>query len=131
MARKGVVPRPVCGCCGKPYGSRGVVSETVTWPAGEAPPAYRGNGVLIKDVGEGRSVANRATARAVTMMSVNPDIRAQQEARLMQVPEESLMTGQRETWDGETWRGGYDPFCTLRCALSYARKAWKNRKPTP
>jgi hypothetical protein len=26
-------------------------------------------------------------------------------------------------WDGETWRWKYNPFCTLRCALGFARKA--------
>lgn len=25
-------------------------------------------------------------------------------------------------WDGETWVFQYNPFCTLRCALEYARK---------
>jgi len=26
-------------------------------------------------------------------------------------------------WDGETWFFKYNPFCTLRCALAYARRA--------
>jgi len=30
-----------------------------------------------------------------------------------------------ETWDGETWVKPYEPFCTLRCALEYARMAYK------
>jgi len=29
----------------------------------------------------------------------------------------------REPWDGETWFWKYNPFCTLRCALGFARKA--------
>ena len=29
------------------------------------------------------------------------------------------------TWDGETWEWKYNPFCTLRCALAYARKAYE------
>jgi hypothetical protein len=33
-----------------------------------------------------------------------------------------------EVWDGKSWIGGYEPFCTLRCALSYARRAYNNRK---
>jgi hypothetical protein len=32
-----------------------------------------------------------------------------------------------EVWDGKSWMGGYEPFCTLRCALSYARKAYAGR----
>ncbi len=31
----------------------------------------------------------------------------------------------REVWDGKSWTGGYHPFCTLRCALSYARIAFR------
>jgi hypothetical protein len=27
-------------------------------------------------------------------------------------------------WDGESWLSSYAPFCTLRCALDYARKAY-------
>ena len=30
----------------------------------------------------------------------------------------------RLIWDRETWIGGYWPFCTLRCALAYARRAY-------
>jgi len=26
-----------------------------------------------------------------------------------------------DDWDGETWFHKYNPFCTLRCALAYAR----------
>lgn len=26
-------------------------------------------------------------------------------------------------WDGVSWRWQYNPFCTLRCALAYARRA--------
>jgi hypothetical protein len=25
-------------------------------------------------------------------------------------------------WDGVSWRWKYNPFCTLRCALNYARR---------
>jgi hypothetical protein len=32
-----------------------------------------------------------------------------------------------DVWDGKSWMGGYEPFCTLRCALSYARKAYAAR----
>ena len=34
------------------------------------------------------------------------------------------MHAYREVWDGESWWTSYEPFCTLRCALAYARKAW-------
>ena len=29
-----------------------------------------------------------------------------------------------EVWNGRDWYGGYPPFCTLRCALDYARRAF-------
>lgn len=28
-------------------------------------------------------------------------------------------------WDGTSWRFPYNPFCTLRCALAYARWAYE------
>jgi hypothetical protein len=34
----------------------------------------------------------------------------------------------RHAWDGTSWSGGYDPFCTLHCALDYARKAYKREQ---
>lgn len=57
------------------------------------PPPYRGNGVVVK---ESQPYLSAAT---------------------------NLMVMTREVWDGESWTGGYDPFCTLRCALDYARAA--------
>lgn len=27
-------------------------------------------------------------------------------------------------WDGQTWFWKYNPFCTLRCALAYARRSY-------
>ncbi len=34
----------------------------------------------------------------------------------------------RTIWDGETWRMPYKPFCKLRCALDYARKAYAAKR---
>jgi len=68
-------PRPKCVACGKPYGSRRTTSNKVTWPVGESMPAYRGNGIVVKTTMWPVS-ANRATVRAVTPLSVNPEIRA-------------------------------------------------------
>jgi hypothetical protein len=56
-------------------------------------PSYRGNGIVV---GHTRPYVSADNGRAVM---------------------------QRYVWDGETWSGGYEPFCTLRCALAYARKA--------
>ena len=39
----------------------------------------------------------------------------------------STLVCQRDIRDGETWSAPCEPFCTLRCALNYARKAWRAR----
>ena len=31
-------------------------------------------------------------------------------------------------WDGTTWVHQYNPFCTLRCAFAYARKAYARHR---
>lgn len=118
--------RPVCVHCGATYGQRAVTNETVKWRDGEAPPPYRGNGIVLKDVNPAQSyrTTSRETVRALTALSVNPKVRAHQEADLAKVPEESFHIASRTIWDGETWYGGNKPFCTLRCALDFARKAF-------
>jgi hypothetical protein len=37
----------------------------------------------------------------------------------------------RRTWDGKTWYAPHEPFCTLRCALTYARMAFRKLGPIP
>jgi hypothetical protein len=34
----------------------------------------------------------------------------------------------RTTWDGDSWVGNATPFCSLRCALDYARNAYRNSR---
>lgn len=34
----------------------------------------------------------------------------------------------RTVWDGLTWFMPYKPFCTLRCALAYARASYEARQ---
>jgi hypothetical protein len=110
-------PRPKCACCGKVYGKRNASSQEVRWDAPSTeyiiqewagrerrtymqagdippPPPYRGNGVVVKETSPYISADN---GRAV-------------------------MT--RWVWDGESYWKPYEPFCTLRCALHYARKAY-------
>lgn len=114
--------RPVCAHCGQPYGKRHTASEIVRWDAptkavemrdpqrpgkmravqmlnGEPPPPppYRGNGIVVKES--------------------HPYLSA----------DDGRMVMTRYIWDGQSWFGGYDPFCTLRCALDYARKAYRAR----
>lgn len=109
--------RPTCGHCGTPYGQRALEREVVKWdtpitlhegsfirlgsprdtfalPDGDIlpPPAYRGNGIVVRESTPHISGTDR---RAVM---------------------------ERQIWDGESYTGGYDPFCTMRCALDYARR---------
>jgi hypothetical protein len=107
--------RPVCVHCGKSYGKRRTKDEVVRWdtPTRQSntpgprrqftieaieptvpPPPYVGNGIVVKESKPHLSI------------------------------EDHRMVMRREIWDGKAWWGGYDPFCTLRCALDYARKAY-------
>jgi len=109
-----VMARNVCVKCGKPYGHRAVTVVKVTWdtPLFEVrdhrgnvyqaaaeppakPPPYRGNGRVVRE--------------RFSYLSADTN----------------KMVMEREVWDGESWIGGYEPFCTLRCALAYAREAHK------
>jgi hypothetical protein len=122
-------PRPVCVHCGALYGRRATKTEELRWPANEPMPTYRGNGVVVKT-----SEPHRLQLKA--------DILAEREQRRQgggywasaaREPEldprfytdEPTMHVYREVWDGESWFASYEPFCTLRCALDYARKAYR------
>ena len=113
--------RPKCVHCGKVYGQRQTTTEKVRWDTplkdtgvkssyinpGQSimmaveptapPPPYRGNGIVIK---EGGAYLSADDHRMVML---------------------------RYVWDGESWYGGYPPFCTLRCALDYAREAYNKK----
>lgn len=121
-------PRPICVHCGKPYGQRHTSTETVQWVDGERPPRYSGNGIVVKEVGDGYVTATRALLETHAMRLANPTRRAQALADAAKVPAEKMRHDHRIIWDGVSWRGGYVPFCTLRCALDYARKAYARKK---
>jgi len=116
-------PKPTCVHCGQPYGRRATTDEVVRWdtPTKEVeqfytdrltgqtiitgkmvvldgepnpPPRYTGNGIVVKN---GHAYLSGDNHRMVMYRTI---------------------------WDGESWVGGYEPFCTLRCALDYARKAY-------
>lgn len=96
--------RPICVHCGGSYGSRYTSMETIKWADGEPKPEYRGNGIVVKER-IWTTGASRGSSHGV-VYGHNETI------------------AHRTIWDGESWAGGYDPFCTLRCALDYARKAY-------
>jgi hypothetical protein len=97
--------RPLCVHCGNKYGSRKTTDERIEWDEGTQPPRYTGNllhlrdrwphSIVVKDPGPRDGVATRK------------------------------MTATRELWDGISYYVPYYPFCTLRCALGYARKAYQ------
>lgn len=127
--------RPICVHCGKPYGKRRTTTETVRWPAAEPMPEYRGNGIVVRVREHGTSLS-RSMLDKLRADHHDKLLRNDQWARLQPpdymrddyVPDQK--TAYRETWDGVSWWGGYDPFCTLRCALDYARQAYaRSRQP--
>ena len=97
------VARPLCVCCGKPYGQRNThdTREIISAP----PTPYRGNAFMVEE----------------QLMQWGVDF---DEPKAMLI---------RTTWDGESYYTGYQPFCTLRCALQFGREAYRSgwRSPTP
>jgi hypothetical protein len=74
----------------------------VRWARDADKPAYRGNGIVLKDQYHGFN-PNRTVIDGIDVTGCN--------------------SAHRTIWDGETWWAPYKPFCMLRCALDYARKA--------
>lgn len=112
--------RPKCVHCGQPYGRRDTHTVEVKWKAGEPMPEYRGNGVLVKK----RTITNMPHGEIEefnTRYKTAPK-------RVTWGSDEAR--GYYEVWDGETWLTAYAPFCTLRCALDYARKAYARASKT-
>lgn len=112
--------RPICVHCGAKYGRRSVDTQKVTWAYGEEPPPYRGNGVVI---GERYQHDPKGPTRKMI------DYGEKFARREYEVEDSGSML--REIWDGESWNAPYKPFCTLRCALAYARKAWRISQAHP
>ena len=97
--------RPTCAHCGKPYGQRYAPSETVIYKSGEPYPEYKGNGIVIR-------VRIWNTGKSSGAIGGRPF-------------ESDSTVAYRDIWDGETYMGGCKPFCTNKCAIDYARKAFK------
>jgi hypothetical protein len=101
-----VKKRPTCVHCRKAYGLRVVTEEKVKRKIGEDKPEYQGNGFLVREV------------EWQTGALVDP--------KGHYTPASEIVT-YRKIWDGVTYSGGYHPFCTLHCALAYARKAYNEK----
>jgi len=113
-------PRPTCAYCGKDYGQRDVRSMPLKWACDEPKPAYTGNHIHIRDRFERKNQEFEMEPSPVLQGYMVP------KKPLKLVKE--YMTCDRETWDGETYFTRYDPFCTLRCALAYARNAYNTNR---
>jgi hypothetical protein len=103
-------PRPICVHCGKPYGQRHTSQEVYIWDKDAPRPQYRGNKLVVSDRVRHTAPHNTSGSWQGVKFGHNDNV------------------ADRSLWDGETWFGGYSPFCTLRCALEYARAAYKNRR---
>ena len=102
-------PRPICVHCGKPHGRRDVKMTPVVWPGDQSMPDYDGPGVAVK-LRPGHGMAHgHGSALGVPF-------------------KEGDRIAYRDIWDGVTWFTPYAPFCTLRCALDYARQAYKREQ---
>jgi hypothetical protein len=100
--------RPTCVHCGKAYGQRWTKPTVLAWKDGESRPPYRGNGIVVKE-------ADWAALSDIEKTLGRPKQDGDRYVRL-------------DVWDGETWFGGQSPFCTLRCALNYARHAYAQQQ---
>src|SRR5262245_59039493 len=100
-----VTGRPTCAHCGAAYGRRATTDAVLVWRKGEKRPGYRGNGIVIKERQHG------------------PLFNLEKALGRPKRPDDEYVF--LDIWDGQTWDGGYRPFCTLRCALDYARRAFK------
>jgi endogenous inhibitor of DNA gyrase (YacG/DUF329 family) len=97
--------RPICAMCGKPYGTRKTTEESFVWKKGEPIPSYRGNKIVSKE-----TIIRKAGHNSTGKWKGVPF-----------GPDDNV--AQRYLWDGESYYTKYKPFCTLRCALDYARRA--------
>jgi len=105
--------RPTCVHCGKKYGRRVTHEVAMKWNEGEAEPYYQGNLVEVRTrITKGRPATALPTIGGRAVM----DLPAQPNKKTVEV------------WNGKSWIGGYEPFCTLRCALAYARRAYNKTK---
>jgi hypothetical protein len=96
--------KPICVHCRKAYGVRRTENVILTWKEGEKEPSYRGDNMVVR-------VHTHANTEQLDKAFGRPRTEIDRWAVL-------------ETWNGESYRGGYRPFCTLRCALDFARLAY-------
>jgi hypothetical protein len=92
--------RPRCVHCNEPYGSRITKNAKHEWPAEEDEPPIPVDPWCI--------ISNRDR-------ETYPSYRDGKHYRVRWY----------NTWDGLSFYEPFRPFCTMRCALHYARRAWE------
>lgn len=130
--------KPICACCGKPYGARNTKSEQIFCPdddTGKPPvaPPYRGNGKVSRESywpdDDGWYAGHRSHEKVRETPPEPPTgNRFDQVAHMRRVmadhrPGRSLT---RTVWIPGDYRMPYEPFCTLICALAFARGSYRN-----
>ena len=83
--------KSICVHCGKPYGHRRTMTRQMKWPSDQPEPRHNFAPLRLVAQDKARQTTDDHHVRTVTL------------------------------WDGKSYAGGYPPFCTLRCALSFAR----------
>ena len=107
--------RPMCALCGNPYGKKATQREVQHLPLGVV-PEYRGKLELVAE-----SVKEEKHLKPEFALRVD-------DQAVLQNPDawERVNVVRREFWDGQSWSGGYNPFCSLRCALAFAQAAFRD-----
>ena len=104
--------RPYCAHCGIRYGKRDTKQLTVKW---DTPCIDKTIGGKTYKVLNGPIVAAPPYEGG--------DMLIKESKPYLSVDGQVVM--RRTIWDGLSYMLPYEPFCTLRCALAYAREAYR------
>jgi hypothetical protein len=117
--------KPICAYCGKKYGGRSLVIKTVVVEIGQPVPPHASNLPCIKTeyipaLPENGGPSTPDEAKSYVPMDTDGG-----SIRMMSYNGRKGRRITRHYWDGESYHSGYDPFCTLRCALGFAKASHK------
>lgn len=120
--------KPICACCGKPYGYRLVSFETMIVEIGKPIPNSLRNQPPIKEefFPELPTPGEPDEPNGYVPMDENaygtwPNGRIN---HLNYIGRKGRRV-RRTFWNGESYGSHHDPFCTLRCAGDFARLAYE------
>lgn len=118
-----------CACCGKPYGRRMTTTERFVVRIGEPLPRPKSNQPIIATrvwppMPEDGGPAFPEDATSYTPIPDPAEDCSIYRAPQSHPPERRGRAVEYTMWDGESYYSGNGPFCTLRCALQFARDSW-------